>query len=112
MLLGIALPQSDVVDLMFAYDLANLIGHLSTTFPQVDVKLFAVKQEEDGTLLSKEEIVRGAMDAGANLVVFLGDERRFGPQLLDKMLVVAVKEFIEAEAKKQAQTLLTTGALN
>lgn len=112
MLLALALPQSEVVDLMFAYDLANLIGHLATKFPMVNVRLYAVKQAENGDLLSKEEIVDAASNSGANLVVFLGDERRFAPELLDKMLAVAIPQHIEAEAQKQAKTSISAGVLN
>ena len=111
MLLTLVLPQSEVVDLMFAYDLANLIGHLASTFPQVNVRIMAVKQEEDGTLLDKQEFIDAATSEGADLVTFLGDNRRFGPELLDKMLVAAIPEFIEAAARKMAGTMLT-GSLN
>jgi hypothetical protein len=94
------------VDLWFAYDLANLIGHLSTAFPQINVRLLVAPQGEDGSLLSKEEFAQAAIADGADLMVMLGDSRRFAPELLDKMLVAAIPEFIEKEARKIAgQTL-------
>jgi hypothetical protein len=107
MLLTIVLPQSPTVDLMYAYDLANLIGHLGVTFPQVNVRLMADKQAENGDLLDKQTFVDAAMNAGSDLVLFLGDERRFAPEILDRMLLAAIPEFIEREAQRQAATSLT-----
>lgn len=111
MLLTLALPQSEMVDLMFAYDLANLVGHLAVTFPQVNVRIIAVKQAENGDLLAKDEIVQAALREGADLVVFLGDERRFGPELFDKMLLAAIPEFIEREAQREAKKSLSNLSL-
>lgn len=108
MLLALALPQADVVDLWFAYDLANLIGHLATTFPQVNVRLLVSPQGEDGSMLTKEEFAKAAIETGADLMVMLGDERRFAPELLDRMLLAAIPEFIEREAAKVANASLTT----
>lgn len=112
MLLALALPQSEMVDLMFAYDLANLIGHLAVSFPVVNVKLIAVKQAENGDLMEKDEIVQAALAEKADLVVFLGDERRFAPDLFDKMLLVAIPEYIEKQARIEASKMLTTGMVN
>lgn len=109
MFLALALPQAPTVDLMFAYDLANLIGHLAVTFPQVNVRMLAAPQAENGDLIDKQEFIDAAMSEGADLVVFIGDERRFAPELLDKMLVAAIPEFIEAAAQKLAGTMLTGG---
>lgn len=111
MLIALALPQVETVDLMFAFDLANLIGHLATTFPQVNVRIIAVPQAENGDLMDKSEIARLASAEGANLVTFLGD-RRFAPELLDQMLVAAIPEFIEAEAHKLANASLSNGVLH
>lgn len=107
MLLALALPQSDAVDLWFAFDLANLVGHLATTFPQINVRLLVAPQGEDGSLLTKDEFAKAAMADGADLMVMLGDERRFAPQLLDKMLAVAIPEFIEHQARTLANKTLT-----
>lgn len=115
MLLTIILPQAGTVDLMYAYDLGNLVGHLATSFPQIDVRLMADKQAETGDLLDKQEFVDAAMQAGADLVVFLGDERRFAPEILDKMLLVAIPEFIERAARQQAGKTLSlpgSGVMN
>jgi len=112
MLVALALPQSEAVDLMFAYDLGNLIGHLATTFPQINFRLIAVKQAENGDLLSREEITEGALSQGADLLVFLGDERRFAPAALDQMLVAAMEQYIEKEARAQANKTLTAGYIH
>lgn len=112
MLITIVLPQSGVVDLMFAYDLANLVGHISTAFPQVNLRLLVNKQADDGTLLDKQEFVDAAIAQGSDLVTFLGDERRFAPELMDRMLLAAIPEFIEKEARKLASTSLSTGFVN
>lgn len=86
MILAIALPQTPAVDLSFAFDLANLVGHIATTYPEVSVRLLMAP---DGDPLAKEDFIESATGAGADLVVFM-NEQRFRPDQFDRMLNVAL----------------------
>lgn len=85
----IGIPTAGVVPMPFAYSLAQLVAYTAAngikTLPEATVELSIDVAESSVWITNREQLVRRAIDNEKTHLMFLDDDMRFEPQVLEIM---------------------------
>lgn len=81
--IGLAIPCMDQVDAWFAHDLARAVGCHSAMFPDDTITMSF--HQSAFLAESRNELVKGLIEAGADYVIFIDTDMRFPQTLLNDL---------------------------
>lgn len=102
MKIALAVPGHGEVPAIFAYDLAQLIGYLSSQ-PAVSLRILTSTDPIDAAV--HEELVQAAMEWGADIMVFPKTNERLPANILDEAIEMALAPKIEVVSPIGAGTV-------